>query len=101
MLLEEYSFDIHERNEKGFNAILCAAEFGDLEVYQYFAGTGNCDTTKTKDNRHLLHNAASKGRFNLIRSILKHYILEIEIKCDKGWTISTVIVHILQHQTEV
>ena len=86
-LLEKYSFNIHEKNEKGFDAILCAAEFGDLEMYQYFKENGNYVSSKTKDSRHLLHIAASKGRFNLIKSILKYYLLEIEIKCNKGWTV--------------
>ena len=87
VLLEEYSFDINERNEKGFNALLCSAEFGDLEMYQYFTENWNCVTSKTEDSRHLLHIAASKGQFNLIKSILKYYELEIEIKCNKGWTV--------------
>ena len=86
-LLEKYSFNIHEKNEKGFDAILCAAEFGDLEMYQYFKENGNYVSSKTKDSRHLLHIAASKGRFNLIKSTLKYYLLEIQIKCNKGWTV--------------
>ena len=87
VLLEEYKFDIHERNKKGYTALLCAAEFGDLEMYQYFTENWNCVNCKTKDSRHVLHVAASKGQFNLIKSILKYYELEIEIKCDKGWTV--------------
>ena len=87
VLLEKYSFDVHETNEEGFNALLCATEFGDLEMYQYFTENWNCVSSKTKDGRHLLHIAASKGRFNLIKSILKYHVTEIETKCNKGWNI--------------
>ena len=86
-LLHNYSFDIHSKNDKGYNALLCAAEIGDLELFQYFIENGSCISSKTKDNRHWLHIAASKGRFHLIKSILKYYVFEIEMKCDKGWTI--------------
>ena len=87
VLLEKYSFDVHETNEEGFNALLCATEFGDLEMYQYFTENWNYVSSKTKDGRHLLHIAASKGRFNLIKSILKYHVTEIETKCNKGWNI--------------
>ena len=85
--LGNYSFDIHAEIDKGFNAVLCAAEIGDLEMFQYFVKYGSSVSSNMKDGRFWPHVAASKGRFHLMKRYLKHYIFRIEMRCDKGWTI--------------
>ena len=84
-LLENFKFEIHMQNNKGFNALLYAAECGNLEMFTYFLERGSYLSSKTKDNRDCLHIAASKGNSSLCKSLLKFYGFKINMRCDRGW----------------
>ena len=84
-LLENFKFEIHMQNNKGFNALLYAAESGSLEMFTYFLEKGCYVSSKTKDNRDCLQIAASKGNSSLCKSLLKFYGFRINMRCDRGW----------------
>ena len=84
-LLENFDFEVHMQNNKGFNALHYAAENGDLEMFNYFLHRGSYVDSKTKDNRDCLHIAASRGYSSLCKKLLELYGFKVNMKCDKGW----------------
>lgn len=86
-LLEDHLFDTESADGKGWTAIHSAAERGDWGLFQYLTENGSHVYSTTKDSKHCLHIAASKGHLQFSRKLLQNYKFDIESKDAKGWTV--------------
>ena len=53
-LLQNYTFDIHARDDNGWTVLHEAAKSGDIELLQYFIENGSHVYSKTKKRFELL-----------------------------------------------
>ena len=86
VLLQNYNFDVHERDDDGLAVLHNAALGGDLELFQYLIQNGSDVYSKTKDGRSSLHLAAEKGHLKICRVLLQNYNFDIHERDDSGWS---------------
>ena len=83
-LLKNYNFDVHARDDYGWNVLHKAAQSGDLELLQYFIETGSNIFSETKYSQNSLHLAAEKGHLKICRELLQNYNFDIHARDDDG-----------------
>ena len=69
-LFQDYSFDIHAKDDDGLSVLHSAAESGDLELFQNLIEYESDVCTETKDLKNCLHIPARIGNVNLCKEII-------------------------------
>ena len=87
VLLENYNFDVHERDDDGLAVLHNAALAGDLELFQYLIENGSDVFSKTKDGRSCFHLAAEEGHLKICKLLLKNYNFDIHARDDDMFTV--------------
>ena len=77
LLLESYRLDITSTDNSGWTVIHCAAESGNIELFQYFVENGSDVYSATNFGKSCLHIAASKGHLNICKKLVEKYNFSI------------------------
>lgn len=79
-LLEKYSFDIHAKDNSGYNVLHYAAKVGDMDFFQYLIERGSDVSATTRNGMSSFHVAAKNGHLNICTALLKNYNCDVKLE---------------------
>ena len=73
ILINEYKFDMHVTDQKGFTALHFSAHAGSYELVKYFVDKGTDIFLKSENEMNCLHIAALAGHLKLCKTLINEY----------------------------
>ena len=84
-LINEINFDVNIADDKGWTALHCSAQSGNDELFGFIADKGTNIFLKTKGGQNCLHIAASRGHFNLCKTLIEKINFNVHMVDNKKW----------------
>ena len=85
-LIDIHSFDVDMTNSKGWTGLHYSAKCGSHDLINFFVDKKINIYQKTKDGMNCLHIAASKGHFNLCKTLIEELNFNVHIGDNRKWS---------------
>ncbi|XP_061186224.1 ankyrin-2-like [Saccostrea echinata] len=84
-IIQHYPHILQEVNNEGWNAALCAAQEGNVEILELLAEKGVDLTNKNKNGSNILHIACVNSKLEMCKHIIQHYSDMLKQVNNEGW----------------
>ena len=85
-LISKHNVDVYLPENHGWTALHCFVKKGSYEIVKNIADMGTDINLKLNNDKHFLHIAADCSHFNLCRTLINKYKVNVELPDQDGWT---------------